>query len=133
MIKRKIGVLGLLFTLLTVNVWAQGPVYLDESKQIEVRIKDALSRMTVEEKVALCHAQSKFSIPGVPRLGISELWMSDGPHGIHEEQLWNAWDAAKWTNSPPLLRWQQHGALRFQRNMVRQLVKKPAIEIKMFC
>ena len=42
------------------------------------RVKDALSRMTLEEKVALCHAQSKFSSAGVPRLGIPELWMSDG-------------------------------------------------------
>ncbi|MFI0431474.1 glycoside hydrolase family 3 C-terminal domain-containing protein [Mariniflexile sp. HMF6888] len=96
--ERKISILVILFILLSVSGWAQIPVYLDESKPIEVRIKDALSKMTLEEKVALCHAQSKFSIPGVPSLGISELWMSDGPHGIHEEQLWNAWDAAKWTN-----------------------------------
>lgn len=96
--KRKNSVLVIYLILLSVCGWAQEPVYLDESQPIEVRIKDALSRMTLEEKVGLCHAQSKFSIPGVPRLGISELWMSDGPHGVHEEQLWNAWDAAKWTN-----------------------------------
>lgn len=60
------------------TVSAQTPVYMDDAQPIEARVKDALSRMTLEEKVALCHAQSKFSSAGVPRLGIPELWMSDG-------------------------------------------------------
>jgi beta-glucosidase len=57
------------------------PVYTDNSQPIEKRVEDALSKMTLEEKVKLCTAQSKFSTHGVPRLGIPELWMSDGPHG----------------------------------------------------
>ncbi len=77
---------------------AQTPVYLDDSQPIESRVKDALGRMTLEEKVALCHAQSKFSSPGVPRLGIPELWMSDGPHGVRAEINWNDWGYANWTN-----------------------------------
>lgn len=77
---------------------AQTPVYLDDRQPVEARVKDALSRMTLEEKVALCHAQSKFSSAGVPRLGIPELWMSDGPHGVRAEINWNDWGYANWTN-----------------------------------
>lgn len=76
----------------------QLPVYLDETKPIEQRIEDALSRMTLEEKVAMCHAQSKFSSAGVSRLGIPENWMADGPHGIRAEVFWDEWNQAGWTN-----------------------------------
>ena len=77
---------------------AQVPVYLDDSKPMEERVEDALARMTVEEKVAMTHAQSKFCSPGVQRLGIPEVWMTDGPHGIRPEVLWDEWDQAGWTN-----------------------------------
>ena len=73
-------------------------VYLDESKPLEDRVEDALSRMTLEEKVKILHAQSKFSSAGVPRLGIPELWCTDGPHGIRPEVKWDQWDQAGWTN-----------------------------------
>jgi beta-glucosidase len=74
------------------------PVYLDPSKPIEDRVENALSLMTVEEKVALCHAQSKFSTRGVPRLGIPEIWMSDGPHGVRAEIEWDSWNYSNFTN-----------------------------------
>ncbi|MDE6430356.1 MAG: glycosyl hydrolase, partial [Duncaniella sp.] len=80
----------------TIN--AATPVYLDESRSIDERVEDALSRMTTEEKVAMLHAQSKFSSPGVPRLGIPSFWTTDGPHGIRPEVLWDEWNQAGWTN-----------------------------------
>lgn len=89
---------SLLFACSTATLSAQTPVYLDDTQPLETRVADALGRMTLEEKVALCHAQSKFSSAGVPRLGIPELWMSDGPHGVRAEINWNDWGYAHWTN-----------------------------------
>ena len=77
---------------------AQTPAYLDESKPIEQRIDDALARMTLDEKIAVIHAQSKFSSPGVKRLGFPDLWTDDGPHGVRPDVLWDEWEQAGQTN-----------------------------------
>lgn len=52
----------------------------------------------MQEKINIIHAQSKFSAPGVPRLGIPELWCTDGPMGVRPEVMWDEWDQAAWTN-----------------------------------
>ena len=76
----------------------QLPTYLDETKPVEQRIEDALSRMTLDEKIAVIHAQSKFSSPGVKRLGFPDLWTDDGPHGVRPDVLWDEWEQAGQTN-----------------------------------
>ncbi|WP_289874701.1 glycoside hydrolase family 3 C-terminal domain-containing protein [Duncaniella muris] len=81
-----------------VNAGAAIPVYQDETRPLDERVEDALSRMTLQEKVNMIHAQGKFSSAGVPRLGIPDLWMSDGPHGVRAEINWNDWGYSNRTN-----------------------------------
>lgn len=82
----------------TVPEKAEIAVYLNEDAPLEERVEDALLRLTLREKIDLIHAQSKFSSAGVERLGIPEVWCTDGPHGIRPEVMWDEWDQAKWTN-----------------------------------
>ena len=89
---------ALLFSACCSQPKFEGPVYLNPDAPIEDRVEDALARMTLEEKVGMTTAQSKFSSRGVPRLGIPEVWHTDGPHGIRPEVLWDDWDQAGWTN-----------------------------------
>lgn len=88
------------FFLLTLPflAFAQQPVYLDDSQPIERRIDDAMSRMTLQEKINILHAQSKFSSHGIPRLGFPDFWTDDGPHGVRPDVLWDEWEQAGQTN-----------------------------------
>ena len=96
----RVIVAAILFTIHSslFTVVAQTPTYLDESKPLEQRIDDALARMTLDEKIAVIHAQSKFSSPGVKRLGFPDLWTDDGPHGVRPDVLWDEWEQAGQTN-----------------------------------
>ncbi|MBO7068246.1 MAG: glycoside hydrolase family 3 C-terminal domain-containing protein [Bacteroidaceae bacterium] len=78
--------------------YAQKLVYLDESKDIEERVEDALKRMTLAEKIDVIHAQSKFSSAGVKRLGMPDFWTDDGPHGVRPDVLWDEWEQAGQSN-----------------------------------
>lgn len=61
------------------------PAYLNSAQPIEKRVDDLLARLTLEEKVSLTHGNSIFNVAGVPRLGIPELTMDDGPMGVRED------------------------------------------------
>ena len=74
------------------------PKYLDETVPVEQRIDDALALMTLDEKIAVIHAQSKFSSPGVKRLGFPDFWTDDGPHGVRPDVLWDEWEQAGQSN-----------------------------------
>jgi beta-glucosidase len=59
-----------------------------------MRIEDLLSRLSLEEKIALIHANSKFTTPAIERLGIPRRWLSDGPHGVREDIGPDTWNPA---------------------------------------
>ncbi len=61
------------------------------SSATEKRIDELLAELTLEEKVSLCHGNSKFYVEAVERLGIGELAMSDGPHGVRAELERHEW------------------------------------------
>jgi beta-glucosidase len=72
---------------------AQEPkaIFMDVTQPLEKRVDDLLSRMTLEEKLALVHADSKFTTAAIPRFGLPRRWLSDGPHGVREDVGPDTW------------------------------------------
>jgi beta-glucosidase len=74
------------------------PIYLDPNQPLEARVEDLLSRLTLDEKISIIHADSKFTTAAIPRLGIPRRWMSDGPHGVREDVGPDTWQPAGHTD-----------------------------------
>lgn len=56
--------------------------YLDQKLPLEKRVEDLLGRLTLKEKVSLCHGCTSMGVGNIERLGIGYLGMCDGPHGV---------------------------------------------------
>ena len=53
---------------------------------MEQKIKDILSRMTLEDKIALCNGADFWHSKAMDRYGIPSFMMSDGPHGLRTQK-----------------------------------------------
>lgn len=59
-----------------------GSKYLDPKAPVEERVNDLFSKLTPEEKAALIHGCSGMGYGAIPRIGLPEILMTDGPQGV---------------------------------------------------
>lgn len=53
----------------------------------DIRVKDVIEQLTLEEKAALCSGIDFWHTTPIPRLGIPAIMMADGPHGLRVESV----------------------------------------------
>ncbi|MBD5157559.1 MAG: glycosyl hydrolase [Butyrivibrio sp.] len=51
------------------------------------QIKKLVSEMTLEEKAGLCSGEDFWHTKGIERLGVPQMMVSDGPHGLRKQDM----------------------------------------------
>ena len=92
----QVGAINIALAWSTISIFASEPraLYLDAGQPVDARVEDLLSRVTLEEKISIIHADSKFTTAAIPRLGIPRRWLDDGPHGVREDIGPDTWASA---------------------------------------
>ena len=61
-------------------------IYRDRAAAREKRVDDLMARLTLEEKVSLLAGASSMTLHAIPRLGVPEVKMTDGPTGVRSPE-----------------------------------------------
>lgn len=80
-------------SFLAAAIAADAQLYKDPSASAEARVEDLLGRMTLEEKIDYIGGFNGFYIRAIPRLGVPEIKLTDGPVGTHKDGRSTAYPA----------------------------------------
>ncbi|MBS2210313.1 glycoside hydrolase family 3 C-terminal domain-containing protein [Carboxylicivirga mesophila] len=78
---RLVGILTFVF-MATLSLSAQ-------DKELEEKVNNLVSELTLEEKISLCSGRDDWSTQPIERLDIPWIWMADGPHGLRRAPATN--------------------------------------------
>ncbi len=84
---------------LSVTLLPKAQEYKNPKADVETRVEDLLSKMTLEEKIDYIGGFKGFYIRAIPRLGVPEIKLTDGPVGTHKDGKSTAYPAGVLTAS----------------------------------
>ncbi|MGZ3927598.1 MAG: glycoside hydrolase family 3 C-terminal domain-containing protein [Mucilaginibacter sp.] len=92
----KIRILRYLFCSIFILAFTAVNAQTKGDQVTEAKINAIIKKLTLEEKIAMLHANGIFSSAGVKRLGIPDLMTDDGPLGVRED-VKEGWGSANLT------------------------------------